>query len=70
MDSGKRLWKTLGTSQCRDSAHAGGGALPALVKRGDSSAPTCRAEKPEPGTGKPKDPVLSVIGVGTAGLKH
>ncbi|MCC5478616.1 outer membrane protein assembly factor BamB family protein [Streptomyces barringtoniae] len=52
MDSGKRLWKTLGTSQCRDSAYAGGGALLALVKCGDSSAPTYRVEKLEPRTGK------------------
>ncbi|MFG3206234.1 PQQ-binding-like beta-propeller repeat protein [Streptomyces sp. NPDC048192] len=52
MDSGKRLWGTRSTSQCHDSAYAGGGALLALVKCGDSSDPTYRVEKLEPRTGK------------------
>ncbi|MBX7550478.1 PQQ-binding-like beta-propeller repeat protein [Streptomyces sp. NPDC004232] len=52
MDGGKRLWSTSGTSQCHDSAYAGGAALLALVKCGDSSAPTYRVEKVEPRTGK------------------
>ncbi|MEU2716597.1 PQQ-binding-like beta-propeller repeat protein [Streptomyces sp. NPDC007205] len=52
MESGKRLWNTLGTNQCHDSAYVGGGALLALVKCGDSSEPTYRVEKLEPRTGK------------------
>ncbi|MEU2926378.1 PQQ-binding-like beta-propeller repeat protein [Streptomyces sp. NPDC007251] len=52
MASGKRLWGTRGTSQCHDSAYAGGGALLALVKCGDSGDPTYRVEKLEPRTGK------------------
>ncbi|MFI1075455.1 PQQ-binding-like beta-propeller repeat protein [Streptomyces puniciscabiei] len=52
MDSGKRLWGTRGTSQCHDSAYAGGEALLALVRCGDSGDPTYRVEKLEPRTGK------------------
>ncbi|MGW2424147.1 outer membrane protein assembly factor BamB family protein [Streptomyces sp. NPDC001709] len=52
MHSGKRLWNTSATSQCHDSAYAGGRALLALVKCGDSSDATYRVEKLEPRSGK------------------
>ncbi|EST34130.1 PQQ-binding-like beta-propeller repeat protein [Streptomyces roseochromogenus] len=53
MDSGKRLWNTtLATSQCHDGGYAGGRALLALVRCGESANTTYRVEKLDPRTGK------------------
>ncbi|MER6025654.1 PQQ-binding-like beta-propeller repeat protein [Streptomyces sp. NPDC001851] len=52
MHSSRLLWKTSATSQCHDSAYAGGQALLALVKCGDPGDPTYRVEKLEPRTGR------------------
>ncbi|MFD5700214.1 hypothetical protein [Streptomyces lasiicapitis] len=52
MAGGKRLWKSTGVKSCEDAGFAGGRALLALVKCGDSYAPTYRVQAVDPRTGK------------------
>ncbi|MGW1895026.1 outer membrane protein assembly factor BamB family protein [Streptomyces sp. NPDC002004] len=53
MDDGKELWKSSGTSACRDRGFAGGRSLLALVSCGEIGDSTLEVQKIDPKTGKP-----------------
>ncbi|MFI8350460.1 PQQ-binding-like beta-propeller repeat protein [Streptomyces sp. NPDC085596] len=54
MASGRKLWNTSTGAECQDQGYAGGRALLALVKCGQSGDATYRVQKLDARTGKPR----------------
>lgn len=54
MDHGTQLWKSAGTSACRDVGFSGGRALLALLSCGEAGDTVYEVQKVDPHSGKPK----------------